>query len=137
MARAVDGRPPSRVAVLKVVYLLAGTATAFAVPAVDATRSVQWYVLSALLGGQVLALLVCGVARNEILRGVWRLKWLFIFLLVCYTFLPTENQASPDRLWLWRVPGTLWVIPLNLTGLARAGLMCPQLLTSLLASTVD
>src|SRR5262249_33365823 len=41
-----------------------------------------------------------------------------------------------DRLWLWRVPGTLWVIPLNRTGLARAGLMCLQLLTVLLASTV-
>src|SRR5262249_59323965 len=50
--------------------------------------------------------------------------------------LPAEGHASPDRLFPWQFPGTLWVIPLNLTGLARAGLMCLQLLTVLLASTV-
>jgi hypothetical protein len=136
MARAVDGRPPSRLAVLKVTYLVAVTVVAFAVPAVEATRQVQWYVLPGLLGVQVLALLVCGVARAEIFRGVWRLKWLFVFLLACYTFLPADDQASPDRLYSWRLPGTPWVIPLNLAGLARAGLMCLQLLTALLASTV-
>jgi hypothetical protein len=136
MARAVDGRPPSRVAVLKVLYLVAVTAAAFAVPAVEATRQVQWYGLPGLLGVQVLALLVCGVARTEIFRGVWRLKALFVFLLACYTLLPAGDPAATDRLFDWRPPGTPWVIHFNLTGLAHAGLMCLQLSTVLLASTV-
>src|SRR5262249_24674900 len=36
----------------------------------------------------------------------------------------------------WRVPLVGWLIPLNLTGLERAALMCLQILTLLLASTV-
>ncbi len=91
MTRALDGCSSSRIAVLKVLYLLAVTAAAFAVPALEAMRWLQWYVLPGLLGVQVLVLVVCRVARHEIVRGIWRLKWLFVFLLVCYTFLPAET----------------------------------------------
>ncbi len=136
MTRALDGCSSSRIAVLKVLYLLAVTAAAFAVPALEAMRWLQWYVLPGLLGVQVLVLVVCRVARHEIVRGIWRLKWLFVFLLVCYTYLPAETPESPDQIFPWRLPRTLWVIPLNLTGLAHATLMSVQLLTVLLASTV-
>jgi SAM-dependent methyltransferase len=136
MVEAANDYSPSRLAVLKVIYLLAVTAAAFAVPAVETTRPLEWYVVPGLLGAQVLTLLMCGVARSEILRAVWRLKWLLVFLLACYTFLPAEEHAAADRIYPWRPPGSPWTIPLNLAGLAHAGLMCLQLLTVILASAV-
>src|SRR5690349_3675595 len=85
MVAAAHDRGPSRRAVLKVMYLLAVTAAVFAVPAVATTRPLAWYILPALLFVQILTLLVCAVTWSEILRAVWRLKWLLIFLLACYT----------------------------------------------------
>jgi hypothetical protein len=122
--------------VIKVLYLLAVTAAAFAVPAAEATRPLAWYLVPGLLGAQVVMLLVCGVAPPEILQAVWRPKWLFAFLLVCYTLLPSESPASAGGSYVWRLPGTPWTIPVNLGGLAHAGFMCLQLLTVILASTV-
>jgi hypothetical protein len=136
MAEVPPNRCPSRWAVLKVTYLLAVTAAAFAVPAVETTRPLAWYVVPGLLAVQALTLLACGVERSEILQAVWRPKWLLVFLLVCYTFLPAENRSSAEERYPWRPPGTPWTIPLNLGGLARGGMMCLQLLTVILASAV-
>ena len=130
-----DRRLP-RFAVLKVLYLLAVTAAAFAVTAVEAARPARWYVVSGLVGFQVLALFVCGVTLSEIFHAVGRLKWLFAFLILCYTLLPAEGPASGDLAQDWRLPGTAWTVSLNLSGLARAGLMCLQILTVVLASAV-
>jgi hypothetical protein len=130
-----DRRPP-RFAVLKVLYLLAVTAAAFAVTAVEAARPARWYVVAGLAGFQVFALFVCGVTLAEIFRAVGRLKWLFAFLILCYTLLPAEGPASGDLAHAWQLPGTAWTVSLNLSGLARAGLMCLQILTVVLASAV-
>jgi hypothetical protein len=122
--------------VLKVVYLLAVTATAFMVSAFTATRSAGWFVIPALLALQVVILLACRIRITEIVRPVWRLKWLFLFLIGCYVLLPAENSGAGDLVLDWRVPLVDWPLPLNLTGLERAALMCLQILTLLLASTV-
>src|SRR5262249_38284399 len=123
-------------AVIKVLYLLAVTAAAFAVPAAEATRPLAWHVVSGLLGAQVVMLLVCGVGPPEVLQAVWRPEWPFAFLLLCYTLLPPHSPSSAGGSYAWRLPGTPWTIPLNLGGLAHGGLMCLQLLTIILASTV-
>jgi len=70
--------------VLKVVYLLAVTAVAFMVPAFATTRLARWFVIPALLALQVVILLACRFPITEIARPVWRLKWLFLFLIGCY-----------------------------------------------------
>lgn len=136
MVEAPNDRRASCYALLKVTYLLAVTAVVFAVPAIETTRPLQWYVVPGLLAAQVLTLLVCKVARSEILRAMWRLKWLFAFLLACYTFLPAEDRFATDSVYHWQPPGMLWTVPLNVTGLAHASLMCLQLLTVILASAV-
>ncbi len=136
MIEALQDRQPARFAMLKVLYLLSVTAAAFAVPAVQPTRPWQWPILLGLLGLQVVLLLPGRGLRGAILRTSWRLKWLFLFLLVCYTLLPAENSSADEKLFPCPVPGTSWTIPLNLTGLTQAGLMCLQLLTVLLASAV-
>jgi hypothetical protein len=106
------------------------------VPAIEAARSAQWYVVPGLLAVQVLTLLANGVRPAELLRAAGRLKWLFVFLILSYTLLPPADPASGDALYRWQVPGTSWVVPLNLSGLAQAGLMCLQILTLVLASAV-
>ena len=136
MAEAPEARGRARVAVLKVVYLLAVTAAVFAVPAAKTTRPLQWYVVPGLLTVQVLMLLSGGAGLRELLRAVWRLKWLFVFLLLCYALLPSEGHASDEVVYRWRLPGIAWAVPLNLTGLAQAGMMCLQILTVILTSTV-
>src|SRR5262249_9085727 len=73
---------------------------------------------------------------TETVRPVWRLKWLFLFLIGCYVLLPAESPGAGDLVMSWRVPLFDWLLPLNLTGLERAALMCLQILTLLLASTV-
>ena len=122
--------------VLKVLYLLAVSAITFMVPAFAATRSGRWIVIPALLALQIVVLLICNVRITEIGRPVWRLKWLFLFLMGCYVLLPAQSSEAGDFVLLWRAPFVDWLIPLNLTGLARAALMCLQILTLLLASTV-
>lgn len=120
----------------KVLYLLAVVAVTFAVPAVEATRPAQWYVVAGLLTAQVLALRACGAGLGEVGRAVTRLKWLFLFLLLCYTLLPADSHSLSGVVYPWRPPGTTWTVSLHLSGLARAGLMCLQLLTVILASAV-
>jgi len=122
--------------VLKVLYLLAITASAFTVPAFAATRPARWLVIPALLALQVVILLGCRFPITEIVRPVWRLKWLFLFLIGCYVLLPAESPGAGDVVLPWRAPLVDWLVPLNLTGLERAALMCLQILTLLLASTV-
>src|SRR5215469_3720932 len=126
----------AKIAVLKVVYLLAVTAVAFTVPAVAATRPARWFVVPALLALQVIILLACRIGINEVVRPVWRLKWLFLFLIGCYLFLPPERPGAGDTILHWHIPLIGWLLPLNLDGLERAVLMCLQILTLLLASMV-
>src|SRR5207244_10762377 len=57
-------------------------------------------------------------------------------LIGCYLLLPTESPGAGDLILRWHVPLVDWLIPLNLTGLERAALMCLQILTLLLASMV-
>jgi hypothetical protein len=138
--RSPDGVPDhngsATFSLLKVLYLLAVTAITFMVPAFVATRSARWIVIPALLALQVIILLICRIRISEIGRPVWRLKWLFLFLIGCYVLLPAESSGPGDFVLHWRAPLLDWLIPLNLTGLERAALMCLQILTLLLASTV-
>lgn len=122
--------------VLKVLYLLAVTAIAFAVPAFAITRPARWFVIPALLVLQAVILLACRIPSSEIARPVWRLKWLFLFLIGCYALLPPESPGAGDVILSWPVPFLDWLVPLNLTGIERAALMCVQILTLLLASMV-
>jgi hypothetical protein len=136
VTRVPDHNGSTTFSVLKVVYLLAVTAVAFMVPAFATTRPAQWFVVPALLALQVVILLACRFPITEIARPVWRLKWLFLFLIGCYALLPAENPDAGDLVLRWRVPLIDWLLPLNITGLDRAALMCLQILTLLLASTV-
>ena len=121
---------------LKVLYLLAVTGITFMVPAFAAIRSARWFVIPALLALQVVILLIYRTRIIEIGRPIWRLKWLFLFLIGCYVLLPAESSGTGDFVLHWRAPLVDWLIPLNLTGLERAVLMCLQILTLLLASTI-
>jgi hypothetical protein len=114
----------------KVVYLLAVTFAAFAVPAIDVSRSLQWIVVPALALLQILLLLRARVPFAEVLRTSTRLRWLFVFLLLMYAFLPAEPGA---RLLLWRPFGAL-TLTFNLSGVAMAGMMILQIVTVLLVS---
>jgi hypothetical protein len=124
----------AKVAVLKVVYLLAVTAVAFMVPAAAATRPARWFVVPALLALQAVILLACRIRMTDVVRPAWRLKWLFLFLIGCYVLLPPEHPGAGDTVLPWRAPWFGWLLPLNLDGLERALLMCLQILTMLLAS---
>lgn len=120
---------------LKVVYLAAVTAAAFAIPAWRMTQPYQWYLIPGLLGLQVLLLLSAGVRPLDIVRATLRLKWLFLFLLLAYLLLPSETPAE-DVVVGWQ-PLAQWpVISLNLSGLELAGMMCLQLITVILVSAV-
>src|ERR1051326_8380865 len=124
----------AKFAVIKVLYLLAATAVVFMVPAVAATRPARWFVVPALLALQLIILLACRIGLNDVVRPVWRLKWLFLFLIGCYLLLPPEYPGAGDTILHWRVPLVGWLLSLNLNGLERALLMCLQILTLLLAS---
>src|SRR5262249_52024273 len=126
----------TKLAVLKVLYLLAVTAVAFMVSAIAATRPARWFVVPALLALQVGALLACRIGLNDVMRPGGRLQWLFLFLVGCYVLLPPEHPGSADVVLDWRIPLVSWALQLNLTGLEHAGLMCLQILTLLLASTL-
>jgi hypothetical protein len=126
----------ARIAVLKVSYLLAVTVVVFAMPALSLTRPVRWFVIPTLLGIQVITLLVCRVGLRETLRSASKLKWLFVFLLGMYALIPSGSPTENDVLLDWHVPGLGWSIPINLSGLEAAGLMCLQIVTVLLASAV-
>ena len=120
---------------LKVVYLLAVTALAFAIPAWSVTRRHRWEFVPALLALQVLLLMQARVPLREILRGAMRLKWLFVFLLAMYTFLPSD-AGGVDHIVRWQPLASLHALPVNLTGLGIAAMMCLQLMTVILVSAV-
>ena len=127
----------TRIALLKVIYLLAVTAAIFAIPSFEITLSVQWYVVTGFLLLQVFTLLANRIPAIEVVRPAWRLKLLLLFLAAAYAFLPPENpSATAPALLPVRIPGIGWTLTINLTGLAQAGLMCLQILTVLLASSV-
>jgi hypothetical protein len=126
----------AKIAVLKVSYLLAVTVAVFAIPALSLTRPGRWFVIPTLLGIQVITLLVCRVGLRDTLRSASKLKWLFVFLLAMYALMPSGSASENDVLLDWHVPGLGWSIPINLSGLEVAGLMCLQIATVLLASAV-
>ena len=136
MTRVPDHSSGTAFSVLKVLYLLAVTGSTFMVPAFAASQFVRWLLVPALLALQVVILLACRIPITEIVRPVGRLKWLFLFLIGCYLLLPTESPGAGDLILRWHVPLVDWLIPLNVTGLERAALMCLQILTLLLASMV-
>ena len=136
MARVAGYNSRTTFSVLKVVYLLAVTAITFMVPALATARSARWLVIPALLALQVVILLACRIGITEIVAPIRRLKWLFLFLIGCYVLLPAEAPGAGDLVVHWRVPLLDWPIPLHMTGLERAALMCLQILTVLLTSTV-
>jgi hypothetical protein len=123
----------TRISVLKVFYLLAVAAITFVVPAFASTRPLQWIIIPALLAIQVLILVACRIVAFEIARPVWRLKWLFVFLLAAYAFLPAETKS--DTLLTWRLSDG-WMFSINMTGVEHAALMCIQIVTVVLASAV-
>jgi len=117
---------------LAVLYLLAVTVAAFAIPAWSVTAQLQWYLVPLLLGLQVV-LLAARIPVLDILAIATRLRWLFFFLLVSYLLLPPDPSAG-DHLVSWR-PIARWPsIGLNLSGLAAAALMCLQIATVILVS---
>ena len=122
--------------VLKVCYLFAVTAILFAVPALPLTRPARWIVIPGLLLIQIIALLACRVGMREIVWAAWRLKLLFAFLLGTYALLPPEAPSVDKVLMDWRIPGLGWSLPINLSGLEVAALMCLQIVTVLLASSL-
>jgi hypothetical protein len=123
-----------RTAVLKVCYLLAVTTVVFAVPAIPLTRPFAWPIVSALLTIQAVVLAASHVGVDQVTRPVWRLKWLFVFLLAMYTLLPPDQPS--ERVLAGNVPALGWTISVNLDGLEQAALMCLQILTVLLATSV-
>src|SRR5438477_5698018 len=93
----------TKVAVLKVCYLLAVTAVTFMMPAFSTRPPAEWFVIPALLALQAIVLLACRIDPYEIVRPVWRLKWLFVFLILMYALLPAETPS--DAFLEWRIPG--------------------------------
>jgi hypothetical protein len=118
------------------LYLLTVTAVTFMVPGFAETRPARWFVVPTLLVLQVLMLLACRIGLSEIVRPAWRLKWLFVFLIGAYSLLPPEMPSSHDVLLDLHIPAVEWTLSINLTGLEQAGLMCLQIITLLLASSV-
>jgi hypothetical protein len=135
MVAKSDDRSTSQIATLKVGYLLAVTATVFAAPLFAASRG-QWLIILGLLALQFVILVTSRVGLDDIVRPVWRLKWLFIFLIAAYSLLPGEDGSSGGTTLAWHMPVVEWSISVNLDGLARAGLMCLQIATMLLTSSV-
>jgi hypothetical protein len=126
----------TKIPALKVLYLLVVTAVTFMAPAFAETRPARWFVVPALLVLQVLMLLACRVGTSEIVRRAWRLKWLFVFLIGAYSLLPPEMPSSHEAFIDLHIPAVEWTLSINLTGLEQAGLMCLQIITLLLASSL-
>ncbi len=124
----------SHLAVVKVVYLLAVTTCVFALPSTAFFRPWRWHIVLGFAALQLLTLLVCRIDPATILRTVARLKWFFTFLLLCYALLPAEHGTR--AVYELRLPFTQFTIPINVGGLAIAGLMCLQIVTVVLTSAV-
>ena len=67
MAQAHHESHRTRIALFKVIYLLAVTAVIFAVPSFVVTRPAQWYVVTALLLVQAFTLLANRIAAIEVM----------------------------------------------------------------------
>src|SRR5260370_6703789 len=83
-----DDHGTAKIATVKVVYLMAVTAAVFAAPVFVASRGL-WLIVVGLLVLQFVILLTCRVGLTDIVRPVWWLKWLFIFLIAAYSLLPS------------------------------------------------
>lgn len=126
--------PPSRMAVLKVIYLLVVTTLVFALPSVRFFRPWRWHIVLGIAAVQVVTLLICRVNAAEVLRTTTRLKWFYAFLFLCYGLLPGEYGNR--QLLQWRLPITGWMVRLNVGGLTVAALMSLQIVTVVLVSAV-
>ena len=115
------GTRRTKIASLKVLYLLAVTAAVFATPVFVASRG-EWLIILGLLAFQFVILLTGRVGLHDIVRPIWRLKWLFVFLIAAYGLLPGEEGSSGGAALAWHIPVVNWSIAVNLDGLARAGL---------------
>lgn len=121
-------------AVLKVLYVMAVTAVVFAIPAIEVTRPHRFWAIPGLLLIQAAILIAFGTKLREVFRPLGRLKWLFIVLLACYAFLPSDDERNPAD---WHAVQLFdWMLWVNLGGIAIALIMCLQILTVLLASTI-
>src|SRR5260370_14832428 len=81
---------------------------------------------------QIIALLICRIKPGEIAYPIWRLKWLFLFLIAAYALLPAE--APSDARVAWPLPGVEWRLSINLTGLDHACFMRLQIIALILDS---
>ena len=136
MAEIHRGARRIKIAATKVCYLLAITAITFMAPAFAETRPARWFIVAALLGLQILILLACRIRAPAVVRPVWRLKWLLLLLIGAYALLPPEDPSPLDTSVVWHIPLVEWALSINLTGVERAALMCLQIITLLLASSV-
>ena len=118
---------------LAVLYLLAVTVAAFAIPAWSATAPLQWYLVPSLLGLQVALLVAARIPVLDILAIATRLRWLFLFLLASYLLLPPD-PSSLDQLVRWQPIAGWRPMTLNLSGAAAAAMMCLQIVTVILVS---
>lgn len=134
--RVISASSSRRTAVLKVCYLLAVTTTVLAVSAVPLTRPFGWPIVAALLVTQVIVLAASRVGLAHVTRPVWRLKWFFVFMLAMYALLPPEEPSAAERTLTGHIPSLGWSVTINVSGLEQAALMCMQIVTVLLATSV-
>ncbi len=120
----------------KVFYLLGVTAAIFLLPSVIQVRWGQWIGLALLLALQIVLLLRARAGLAAVLRPLARFKWLFAFLFILYTVLPPDTPGPRTRVLVLPLSFLHWTLTLNLSGIDRAGLMCLQIATLLLASAL-
>jgi hypothetical protein len=133
-----DGPPESRArrrSRLAVLYLLAVTGAAFAIPAWSVTAPARWYLLPSLAGLQIVMLAAARVAPLDMLGMTTRLRWLFVFLLATYLLLPPDPSTG-ELVVNWQPVAGWRPIALNPSGAAAAAMMCLQIVTVVLASAV-
>jgi len=136
VAKSDQTTRPDKMPALKVLYLLGITAAVFALPAFAGPRATRWIGVLALCALQLVALIACRVKAIDIVRPVWRLKWLFLVLIAAYTLFPAEGGSANGNSVDWPLPLLGWRISVNLLGLGQAGLMCLQIATVILASSI-
>jgi len=121
---------------MKVCYLLAVTTALFAVPAMPLTRPFAWSIVSVLFTIQAIVLAASRLGMNHVTGPIWRLKFLFIFLLAMYALLPPDEPSTPEMVLAGHIPGLGLPFSINLSGLEQAALMCLQIVTVVLATAV-
>ena len=120
----------------KVLYLLAVTVSVFGVTwlleSLHASEAWKAASITALLLVQVALLVVGRVGLLDMLRACARVKWLFLFLIVCSTFF--RNAEGDVFLSDWLSDGPSSSSLVNLTGFEVSALMCLQITTVILVS---